>query len=166
MIQVIRVWDNGNAMREPKPTTRREVLRALSRGAVAAGWTGLGAWEALRRAVRLIQPKRVCALEDLPPNSAIPFAYPRPDDDRLLIRTQDGELRAYSRTCTHLGCTVGWNPRAGRIECPCHGGAYDADTGEVVEGPPPEPLPRVVVEVREGYVWAIGLRSGGDSRRA
>ncbi|MCO5297474.1 MAG: Rieske (2Fe-2S) protein [Fimbriimonadaceae bacterium] len=146
-------------------TTRREILRRLSCGAVAAGgWSGVGPWELFRRVARLLQPKRICALEELPPNNSVAFAYPRAQDACLLLRTEQGELRAYSRTCTHLGCTVGWNAKSHRIECPCHGGAYDADTGEVVEGPPPDPLPRVVVEVRNGDVWAIGLREGGSLR--
>ena len=48
-------------------------------------------------------------------------------------------VRAFSATCTHLGCQVRWEADARRFLCPCHGGVYDA-SGRVLEGPPPRPL--------------------------
>ena len=64
----------------------------------------------------------------------------------FLTATEAGEVRALSATCTHLGCRVAWNGAADRFECPCHKGAYDRD-GRVVAGPPPAPLPAVMVRV-------------------
>ena len=62
-------------------------------------------------------------------------------DRRLIyvVRAQDGTVRALDSTCTHLGCRTRFNPESRRIECPCHGGVYDA-RGNVVSGPPPSPL--------------------------
>jgi menaquinol-cytochrome c reductase iron-sulfur subunit len=53
--------------------------------------------------------------------------------------------------CTHLGCPVSWLAGARLFMCPCHGGVYYPD-GRVAAGPPPEPLPRYPVRVRNGQV--------------
>jgi Rieske Fe-S protein len=42
------------------------------------------------------------------------------------------------------------------LECPCHEGAFDAATGDVLYGPPPRALDLIEVEAREGQVWATG----------
>jgi cytochrome b6-f complex iron-sulfur subunit len=65
----------------------------------------------------------------------------------ILIRTADGELRAFSATCTHLDCTVQFRKDYGMIWCACHNGKYDLN-GRNISGPPPRPLDelRVVVQ--------------------
>ncbi len=60
-------------------------------------------------------------------------------------------LRAYSASCTHLGCQVAWNGSTDRFECPCHGGRFSR-TGEVLDGPPPRPLVRFQTRVRDGVL--------------
>jgi len=60
-------------------------------------------------------------------------------------RDADG-YRVLSATCSHLGCSVRWDPDADHFRCPCHGGAYDRE-GLVVAGPPPAPLTRLNVRV-------------------
>jgi Rieske Fe-S protein len=57
----------------------------------------------------------------------------------LLIRLSDTEFRAFSATCTHLDCIVGFQKEQTRIFCNCHGGVYDLN-GRNVAGPPPRPL--------------------------
>ena len=56
------------------------------------------------------------------------------------------DVRAFSSTCTHLGCQVHWDAEATRFICPCHGGVYAVD-GRVLEGPPPRPLATVRARV-------------------
>lgn len=58
----------------------------------------------------------------------------------MLIHHQDGRWIALTAVCTHLGCTVQYEPQADRIHCACHGGVYDPYTGANVSGPPPKPL--------------------------
>jgi nucleotide-binding universal stress UspA family protein/nitrite reductase/ring-hydroxylating ferredoxin subunit len=53
---------------------------------------------------------------------------------------QKGELQLRSAKCTHLGCTVGWNPAERTFDCPCHGSRFST-SGEVVNGPAKRPLP-------------------------
>ena len=69
----------------------------------------------------------------------------------LLIRKQDGELQAFNAVCTHLDCTVQYKPDTSQIWCACHNGLYDL-SGNVVSGPPPRPLERLVVNLRGGDV--------------
>lgn len=69
----------------------------------------------------------------------------------LLIRLAESDFRAFSATCTHLGCGVHWDREKNEIICPCHGGRFDP-TGKVVGGPPPDPLPRYQVIVSDGEV--------------
>ena len=59
-----------------------------------------------------------------------------------VYRNDEGELRALSARCTHLGCLVGWNRADQTWECPCHGSEFGAD-GELLQGPATEPLPSV-----------------------
>ena len=63
----------------------------------------------------------------------------------------DGEFIAFSINCTHLGCPVRWLPQAELFMCPCHGGVYYKD-GTVAAGPPPRPLVKYPVRVRDGQV--------------
>jgi len=60
-------------------------------------------------------------------------------DPVILVRAADEKLYAFSATCTHLDCIVGFQKDRNRIFCNCHGGAYDL-TGRNVSGPPPRPL--------------------------
>ncbi|HJT72659.1 MAG TPA: Rieske (2Fe-2S) protein, partial [Chitinophaga sp.] len=62
-------------------------------------------------------------------------------------------FKAYEQKCTHLSCAVFYKPGSGKIECPCHNGWFDAMTGEVLQGPPPRPLPRLEVQVRGNEIF-------------
>ena len=68
-----------------------------------------------------------------------------------LRRVDDEEFIAFSINCRHLGCPVRWVDDAQLFMCPCHGGVYYAD-GDVAAGPPPEPLARYPVRIRNSFV--------------
>ena len=81
----------------------------------------------------------------LPSGQAATYSDPSDGSPDILIRNANGGLKAFSAVCTHAGCTVGYEGRV--IACPCHGGEFNAETGEVVAGPPPTGLaPRRVLE--------------------
>jgi cytochrome b6-f complex iron-sulfur subunit len=67
----------------------------------------------------------------------------------MLIHHQDGRWISMTAVCTHLGCTVQYEPEADRIHCACHGGVYNAYTGANVSGPPPRPLKLFKVAINE-----------------
>jgi Rieske Fe-S protein len=95
--------------------------------------------------------------------SAIPaggvhlFRYPTENDPCIMVRMPDGKLVAYSQKCTHLSCAVYYARERNRLECPCHEGYFAIDTGAVLQGPPPRPLPRIRLEERSGQVFALGI---------
>ncbi len=82
---------------------------------------------------------------------------------------------AYSRVCTHLGCSVNlvrdlevlafaynYRPpqedRHPQLGCPCHFSVFDPlQAGEAVFGKANGPLPRVRLEAREGDLYATGI---------
>lgn len=65
---------------------------------------------------------------------------------------EDGAPQVFSATCTHLGCTVDWEPENNIFQCPCHDGKFRPD-GTVLTGPPPEALHEVPTETRDGKVF-------------
>lgn len=82
---------------------------------------------------------------DLSPNSGIIFKFG--SKPGILVRTPDGQWRAFSAVCTHLECTVQYRRDTSQIWCACHNGVYDLG-GNVVSGPPPRPLEPLKVNLR------------------
>lgn len=68
----------------------------------------------------------------------------------IVLRGENGELRAFDSKCTHAGCNV--SIQGERIECPCHGGVYDLH-GKNVSGPPPAPLTVLNVFEENGQLF-------------
>ena len=65
----------------------------------------------------------------------------------IVVRTAEGEVRAFSAVCTHLDCTVQFKTDTSQLWCACHNGTYDLG-GNVVSGPPPRGLEQFVVNLR------------------
>lgn len=126
--------------------------------------------------VKLLNAK---SLELLKPVS---FNYPLVNTPNILVRLSlradngvgpDGNIVAYSTICQHLGCyfsfqASGSSPpcdasyKAPTAEgyCCCHGGEYDlVHTGKVIGGPPPRPVPMVLLDYDEatGDIYAVGM---------
>ncbi len=70
----------------------------------------------------------------------------------ILVRTEEGEFRAFAATCTHLSCTVQYRADLRKIWCACHNGEFDLN-GVNVAGPPPRPLDRFDVNVSGDEIW-------------
>ncbi|QNL47993.1 Rieske (2Fe-2S) protein [Olivibacter sp. SDN3] len=71
----------------------------------------------------------------------------------ILIHLAENEWRAFEQKCTHLTCAVRYREDLQKIECPCHHGFFSADTGEVLQGPPPRRLPQLEVVAKEGKIY-------------
>ena len=138
--------------------TRRELAKFLTLGsALLTGATGALAL-ASRMGTRTDWPaSKIPAATALLPGSSLLFRYPTDADPCLLIKTGNGELRAYSQVCTHLSCAVRYESGADTIECPCHRGFFAVDDGRPVAGPPTRARPRVRLETRPDGVYAVGM---------
>ncbi len=128
------------------PATRRLVLKGI------LGFLGaIGLGNVLYGLVRFWAPGAggqaavEMALSEIPEGGTVPFQYG--GTPGILLRSEDGTFKAFSLICTHLACTVSWNPEKREFYCPCHEGFFDAE-GKVLSGPPPAPLEKWKVEVR------------------
>lgn len=156
---------------EEAQVTRREFCNflGLTSAALFAGAAGFAAKAAIdARESETLAAAYIAGAETLAPNSSLNFSYPTERDSAILIRTADGAYHAYGQKCTHLSCPVYYSRDHQRLECPCHEGAFDAATGDVLYGPPPRALDAIEVEMRDGQVWAIGRtpsasKEGGSS---
>lgn len=108
-------------------------------------------------------PRRIEGSETLIPGSCLYFNYPTRNDPAVLLRSNDGEFSAYSRRCSHAGCSVDYEASSRCLKCPCHKGTFDARVGQVMYGPPQRPLDTIVLQMRAGgQLWAIGKSFGRD----
>jgi cytochrome b6-f complex iron-sulfur subunit len=138
---------------------RRKFLKALIGGSMLAS---IGSF--LYPVIRYLVPPLTADLGsdtvvagrvgELQPNSSMIFRFgSRPG---LLIRTQDGQYRALSATCTHLGCTVQYRSDQQRIWCACHNGMFDLG-GRNISGPPPRPLETFEIHI-QGQEILVGRK--------
>jgi cytochrome b6-f complex iron-sulfur subunit len=74
-----------------------------------------------------------------------------PDGRFFLIRAHDGGFLAVYRRCTHLGCSVNWEPDQNRFFCPCHASSFDIN-GDVENPPAPRALDTFPVQITDGQV--------------
>ncbi len=126
---------------------------AVNRGGKSNG-SGSGSSGAARRGGSVPSGAvKIGPTNQLRSGQATTYSDPSDGSPDILIRESDGKLKAFSAVCTHEGCTVGYE--GGIIVCPCHGGEYNAETGEVIAGPPPSPLaPKKVLEAG-GQIYAV-----------
>lgn len=146
---------------EEAHVTRREFCNflGLTSAALFVGAAGFAAKAALdARKSESLAPVLIDGAEAIARNSSLNFNYPTGRDSAILIRTADGAYHAYGQKCTHLSCPVYYSRDHQRLECPCHEGAFDAVTGNVLYGPPPRALDAIEIELRDGQVWAIGRK--------
>jgi nitrite reductase/ring-hydroxylating ferredoxin subunit len=143
---------------EDQFVTRRELGRFL---AVTSLGLALGTvWTALRtrfrRPVERPRSAPLAGIDEIPVGGYKLFRYPSPEDPAILVRLGESQFAAYSQRCTHLNCPVYFQGAERRFRCPCHEGSFAAEDGRVVGGPPPRPLPRIALTLRDGKVWAGG----------
>jgi Rieske Fe-S protein len=143
-------------------TTRRAFctdLMLTSAGLVVA--SGVTRAVAAQDSLVSYPPRKIEGAETLLPGSGLYFNYPTRNDPAVLLRASDGEYRAYSRRCSHAGCSVEFDAPGRCLKCPCHRGTFDARLGYVMFGPPPRPLDEIVLQVRAGgNIWAVGKNFG------
>jgi cytochrome b6-f complex iron-sulfur subunit len=136
---------------ENTPTRRAFVGIAAAAGLCYAGAIGYPVYRYLASPAEMAASETAVTeitldkAQDLPVASALMFKFG--SSPAMLIHGADDSWVAFSAVCTHLGCTVKFEPDQNRIHCSCHGGVYDPHTGKNVSGPPPKPLKAYKVNV-------------------
>ena len=128
----------------------------LISGALTTGQIWIAARHS-RPAAGAYPVRRIAPLNAIPVGGSLVFEYPDAGQPCVLVRVAEDAVVAYSQQCTHLSCPVIPQPGRGVLYCPCHEGLFDLRSGRVLAGPPPRPLPRVLIEIRDRAVYATGL---------
>jgi thiosulfate dehydrogenase [quinone] large subunit len=93
--------------------------------------------------------------KDVPVGGAASFTDPRTGDPSIVIQATAGKFVAFDAVCPHAGCTVGYDPSATVIVCPCHGSQFNAATGAVETGPAATSLnPITIAKGSNGQLYA------------
>ena len=75
---------------------------------------------------RALAPKgewmAVARLADLPAGAVLRFSTAAFEG---FLVNDEGEIRALSSVCTHMGCTLAYRPERNDLRCPCHGASFD-----------------------------------------
>jgi arsenite oxidase small subunit len=109
----------------------------------------------------------IAKLSSVQPNQPISFDYPLKGQGNVLLDLDHAvpegvgpkqSLVAYSVFCQHMGCPVVYQPSLREFVCPCHQTRYDPERlGSIVQGVAMLPLPRVLLEVKNDSVDAVGI---------
>lgn len=145
--------------------------RGFFTGLIYGGLASLGALVAYPAVRFLFHKKQVplpeavtvarTEIETIPPNSAVYFQYGYLPC--ILLKTEAGELRAFSAKCTHLDCNVQYQPENKKFYCACHDGYFD-DRGINIAGPPPSPLPACTIRQENGTMFISFPEAGKEEK--
>lgn len=147
-------WKSNYPVRqsEEHEVSRRQFVKTTCGCAVGlgAGWVNR---DKLFPGPASSEPQNLGSVDDLAVGDYKLFRYPSADQPCILVRLSDNEFAAFSQNCTHLACPVHYQHSQRRLYCPCHEGFFSAEDGRVLAGPPPRPLPRYPIEIRDGEIW-------------
>ena len=110
---------------------------------------------------------KVIDLKKLKVNRPVNFDYPLKGQSNMLIDLGHAvpggvgrrkSIVAYSTRCQHMGCPVAYNRTLREFVCPCHQTRYDPERlASIIQGVATRALPRVLLQVKSGAVWAVGV---------
>jgi len=78
------------------------------------------------------------SMEEVPPGEG--KVIEKEGEKLAVYKDENGVNHVCSAVCTHLKCTVNWNPSEKSWDCPCHGSRFKTN-GQVIEGPAVVDLP-------------------------
>ena len=73
-------------------------------------------------------------------------------DKIVITQPEAGTFKAFTAVCTHAGCIVS-SVSDGEIHCACHGSAFSAADGSVINGPASTALAAIAIKVKSGEVF-------------
>ena len=148
--------DNSSEQSPVPQPTRRSFGKTI---AAAIGIIVVGGLSALRRWYhsQSASARVIARADEIPLGGSKIFQYPADVAPCILIHTGETTYVAYSRICTHNSCPVFYRPDENALECRCHGGLFSIADGSVLQGPPPRPLPRILLEIHANEIVATGI---------
>ncbi len=130
------------------PTKRRNVLRALVAGGIAffvAPFAyAIEQFVSFQGALGGNKTAKLSAAE-LTPDSPSKLVEVE-GEPVIVVREADNQIRAFTATCTHLGCIVSFKPQMPGFYCKCHSGRYDANGVNIPGTRPKSPLTELLVK--------------------
>jgi len=132
----------------PTHRRRRRAGESVVRSPASTGTTGSSSQPNVPSGAVKLGPAAA-----LKADAAALYRDPGDGSPDIVVRHRDGSLAAFSAVCTHAGCQVEY--ASGMLVCPCHGSAFDASTGAVIQGPAVTPLARKRVIQRRGSIYAV-----------
>ncbi len=155
-------------LQDEEEVTRRSLLRTACIAGAGAAVLISGLKGRANASGGTYPQVRISNVKDVKPGNAVKFDYPLVGRKNILVNLgcsveggvgQDSGIVAYSMFCTHLGCGVDIDKDSGMLICECHQSVYDPkQSGKVVEGPAPNSLPMVALEVdKNGDIYAVGV---------
>jgi len=144
---------------DEKYVTRRQLTKFLT--LTSLGMFAGNIWivtKSMLRKMAVYPVRTVAQAGEIPVGGVKLFEYPGPGDQCIMVRTTEDQYAAYSQKCTHLSCAVYYSPEKNQLICPCHNGVFSIRDGSVIQGPPPRPLPRVVLERHGADLVAIRMQ--------
>jgi len=112
---------------------------------------------------------RVASLAELEEGVPVPFDDPQVGQSTMLVKMgepvigrvgPDGDIVAFSRLCTHMGCAISEYQHEYKIlgPCPCHYSTFDLVHGGMVTlGQATQNLPQLLLSVDDDAVYANGV---------
>jgi Rieske Fe-S protein len=134
------------------------ILSPLRRRSAEAGWIDLGSLEALPQGAPALVRYEIVVTDGWSKKARPASAW--------VYRSAD-QVRVFTSTCPHLGCTVRWRPEASRFSCPCHESTFSVD-GARISGPAPRTLDPLPWKLEDGRLYAqhVVFRPGVPRRES
>jgi thiosulfate dehydrogenase [quinone] large subunit len=88
---------------------------------------------------------RIGPATDVPVGGAASFQDPSSGDPSLVVQPTAGRFLAFDAVCPHAGCVVQYDQSNKAFLCPCHGSAFNGQSGAVENGPATSGLARLTI---------------------
>jgi Rieske Fe-S protein len=148
-------------MLEHLPTKRRNILRGLLAGAIAAFLAPIA-----YAASKFLLYRGSFGGNETAKLLASDLTHDNPSqlveaggEPVIVVCEADNSIRAFTATCTHLGCIVSFRPEMSidnkmqpGFYCKCHSGKYDVNGVNVPGTRPKSPLTELVVNQKADYI--------------
>lgn len=142
--------------------SRRDFIRYLGLVSLGffAGTAGVWLSSLFKITPRAFSRTKIIDREDLKIGESYVFEVSGYKEPAILLRLGQDKFVAFGQKCTHLQCPVIWKKDEKILFCPCHKGAFNAETGNVLYGPPERPLPKLKLEVQPDGIYLVGMERG------